>query len=227
MSATNHVPASSEADLLSLVREMVGAQPPLAAGQQQIVVGLYRMFAEGNGVVPQTLADHLDVSLDAVDDALRRWPGVERDSAGRITGMGLTTETTQHRVNIGPISLYAYCALETMFIPAILNQTVEVASLSPSGGTVSVRLTPHELLSSHPETAVITLVRPSDRLGDDVRRSYCCYVHFFLEPSSAEAWTQRVDGAFALSVEDAATFGRLLAHRLFSDVLDPPNRLRR
>ena len=210
-----------EVDLHALVEEMVGAQPPLSPEQRRIIIGLYRMFAEGHGVVPRALADRLDVPLAAVEDALRAWPGVERDGEGRITGMGLTTEPTPHSLVIGDARLYAYCALETLYVPAILNQTVEVVSLSPTGGRVSLRLDAEGLLSSNPETAVLSLIHPSRRLGDDVRSSYCCYVHLFPEQSSAEAWTQRIDGAFAIPVEDAAEFGRLLARRMFGDVLTP------
>ena len=66
--------------------------------------------------------------------------GMQSDDSGNIIGAALTTRETPHRVRIAGRELYAWCALDTLFIPGLLGETALVESSCPSSGEV-IRLT--------------------------------------------------------------------------------------
>ena len=66
--------------------------------------------------------------------------GLESDESGNIVGAALTTRETSHAVRVAGKELYAWCALDTLFIPGLLAETAEVESTCPSSGE-TIRLT--------------------------------------------------------------------------------------
>lgn len=87
--------------------------------------------------------------------------GLERDEAGNIIGAALTTRSTPHSIGIAGKQLFAWCALDTLFIPGLLGEVGEVASTCPIS-QVAVRLTvkPDGVHTSHPRGAVLSVVLP-------------------------------------------------------------------
>ena len=60
------------------------------------------------------------------------------DETGNVVGAALTTLPTPHRVSFGGSfgdsfggDLFAWCALDTLFIPGLLDQTADVESTCP------------------------------------------------------------------------------------------------
>ncbi len=57
-------------------------------------------------------------------ERLECWPNVERDQQGRVVGFsGLTLRPTAHSLRVGDRQLYAWCAWDTLFLPALLDET--------------------------------------------------------------------------------------------------------
>ena len=64
-----------------------------------------------------------------------RWPNVELDDHGRVVAFsGLSLTPTGHRFTVGGRQLYAWCAWDTLFLPALLDQPAHVESSCPVTG---------------------------------------------------------------------------------------------
>jgi len=103
------------------------------------------IFDQG-GVSSETFSEVLDVTPGAARelfDSLAAM-GVERDEAGRITGAALTRTKTRHAlhesIGDGERVFYAWCALDALFIPGLLDRTFEVESRCPTNDA-AIRLT--------------------------------------------------------------------------------------
>jgi len=51
--------------------------------------------------------------------------GMESGDSGNIVGAALTTRETPHKVRLSGRDLYAWCALDTLFIPGLLGEDAE------------------------------------------------------------------------------------------------------
>lgn len=118
------------------------------------------------------------------------------------------------------MTLYAWCALDTLLLPLALGRMARVRSTPPAGGgTVELTVDAAGVRDITPPGAVMTLLRPSEALGVDVSGRFCCFVHFFASEEAAQTWAERVEGTFVVSIEDGAELGRLLAGRMFGAAL--------
>ena len=110
-----------------------------ARGLRSIIRGIYRDGAVSAG----SLAKELGVDATearALFSALADF-GMEFDESGKVVGAALTNKETPHTIRIGGRKLYAWCALDTLFIPGLLNETAEIESTCPTSGA-QIRLIP-------------------------------------------------------------------------------------
>ena len=87
--------------------------------------------------------------------------GVQFDETGNIIGAALTTRETPHRMRIRGNGLYAWCALDTLFIPGLIGETAEVESTCPqSGAAIRLTVSPTGIESCEPSEAWISVFLP-------------------------------------------------------------------
>lgn len=95
--------------------------------------------------------------------------GMQVDAEGNIVGAALTTLETPHRVRFDGKDLFAWCALDTLFIPGLLGKTVAVESTCPSsGGAVRLLVSPDRIESVEPDGVWLSVFIPggsSRRVG--------------------------------------------------------------
>ena len=122
-------------------------------------------IARRGSVSPDEFASKLGVDPSRASEVFRDLAtmGVEVDDQGNIVGAALTTRQTPHRVRLkGKEDLYAWCALDTLFIPGLLGEEAEVVSTCPvSGETVRVTVAPDGVRDCSPPEAVLSVVVPS------------------------------------------------------------------
>lgn len=161
-----------------------------------------RLLAEGRPVSPAGIAEAAGLSLERVETALRDLSDVEWTSEGRVEGLGLTPRATPHRIRIGEVDRYAWCAMDTLLIAAILDRRVEVES--PDGTTgepLRFEADGRQILAADPPSIVVSwFVDPS---AEGVRAAACQYGHFFASRESAEAWLARYPQGGVLSLDEA------------------------
>lgn len=87
--------------------------------------------------------------------------GMQLDDKGNVIGAALTTQPSPHRVRVGGKDLYAWCALDTLFIPGLLGETADIESPSPvGGGSVQLRISPWRIESCEPPDAWVSVFLP-------------------------------------------------------------------
>ncbi|HKX17302.1 MAG TPA: organomercurial lyase [bacterium] len=201
--------------------EFAGAAPQFDAAGGRVAVALYRELAKGAAVPLARLAALLDVPPEAVASALSA-STVFYDGSGAVTGFrGLALgEVSPHRLRVDGVTLYTWCAWDSLFIPGILGRTAEVVSRDPTAGApISLRVGPDRVEHVDPAGTVLSFLAPERRLDRDVIRNFCHFVHFFGSAENGRTWTAAHPGTFLLSVEDAFALGRLTNARNFGGAL--------
>jgi alkylmercury lyase len=122
----------------------------------------------------------------------------------------LSLEPTSHVLEVDGRALYAWCALDTLFLPELLGRPAQIRSTCPqTGETISLGVDAAGARDVVPECAVMTLHGVSGLDLEDAIGTFCCYVHFFARQDAAEAWAQRSEGTYVVSIAEAFEYGRL------------------
>lgn len=182
----------------------------------RIYLPLLRLIAEGKPVAPERLATVSHHSLEEIE-ALVRSSDVEVDAEGKIAGWGLTLRPTPHQFHLGEKTLYGWCALDTLILPALLGATAQVVSRCPATGK-EIRLTetPEAILNLSPASAVISVRPPLEAADPCKAREICLQGHFFASREVAAAFPSLHPHMTLLSVEEAAQLGREMSRRILA-----------
>jgi alkylmercury lyase len=199
------------------------------AAAQRVQLALYRLIAAGLPVDRDGLA--LAVGRDPVEvaDILAAIPASNflYDSGGQIVGFrGLGQVPTRHHLGFAGKRLFAWCAFDCLFLPALLGGTLEVASACPASGA-EIRLTvtpkgviPGGVTAAGPESTVLSFVTPEPAdMRAELRDVFCCHVNFFAGPDVAEAWCASHPGARVLTLDQGFELARLRNAAGFGAVL--------
>lgn len=152
---------------------------------------LARLLARGEAVTVEELAAAGGWLVEEVRGGLQGHPSVEWDEAGRIVGFGLTLRPTPHRLRFNGRTVYGWCASDALMFPVMLGKAGIVHSTCPATGEpVRVELVPDRVVSVDPPGAVVSEVRPSERVGD-VRADICGLGHFFSSREAAAPWLEQ------------------------------------
>lgn len=215
----------------TLLDRIVGLRPNTGRHAKQFALQLYRLLARGNPVRVEELAETLNRRSFQMRRTIDSWPSlVQQDEHKRVVGFGgLTLERTQHRFSIGGRSLYTWCAWDSLFIPEILGKTAHVQSECPvTGRSISVTVRPDGVSDCDPPEAIVSFLLPDAvDLEQDVRGSFCEYVHFFASRDAGDEWTRRNEGTFLLTVSEAFELGRRKNASQFGDILKQSSPLKR
>jgi alkylmercury lyase len=149
--------------------------------------------------------------MPAVFGRLRE-TGLEFDGDGNLVGAALTLRPSPHRFRVAGRDLFAWCSLDTLFLPGLLEETAEVESACPvTGVPIRLRVTPDRVEAYSPATTVLSIVLPgiscsTDRTGP--ASSVCSQMFFFANRSAAESWVRDRAGVAVLTVEEAFELAR-------------------
>jgi hypothetical protein len=126
------------------LREVIGAWRADSAGtareeRDRRILGLIALvqgIADRGAVTPAEFVARLGTSPDEAASLLRSLVagGVELTEDGSVVGAALTTRPTPHRFRVRGKDLYAWCALDTLFLPGLIDATAEVRSTCPESG---------------------------------------------------------------------------------------------
>jgi alkylmercury lyase len=182
----------------------------------EIIPPPLNLLARSKPASPEEIAATSARSPEEVRAALDRFPSAEWDEQGRVVGLGLTLQLTPHRLELEGRTLFAWCALDALLFPILLERPASIES--PCRGTgelVHIEVTPAEIEVVEPPSAVVSIVAARDLTN--FRRVSCNNAHFFSSPEAASRWLEKHPEATILSVEDALRLGRLIADGL-SDI---------
>ena len=177
---------------------------------------LMQLLANGAPVTIEQLATAVHRSPDEVTEALHQFAEIDYDEAGRVVGAGLSLLPTPHRFEVNGHALFAWCALDTLAFPALLERTAQVSSSCPvTGATIHLTVTPERMERLDPPDAVVSIVVPAEgEASCNVREAFCIYSHFLRSRETAAPWLVEHPGAILLSVEEAFQLGREIARHM-------------
>ena len=211
-------------DIDALAGHLLRAFPALDPAGQRLSLALYRELARGAPVSPSSLADRAGMPADAVVRLLRSWPGVYYDGEQRVIGFwGLAIAPMPHRLRVDGRNLYAWCAWDTLFLPALLGTGAEVeSSCRATGAPVRLTVTPHNVKPAEPaELSVSFLLPGAEAMSANIITSFCHYVHFFSSQEAAKPWLAQHPETFLLSLDDAYELGRYMNQARYGSALGP------
>ena len=208
------------------MRMLIEPGGPLDYGPNlsRLLVRVMRELAQGRPV-PKERVDQIvaDVGI-AREDADRLLGGVtERNSDGNIFGiLGLSLNNTPHRFYVDGTQMSAWCAADTLKLPAMLDQSATVESKSPlTGEKIRLTVSPQGMEEVDPAGAVVSIVivDPADANMGSVEAiwgTFCHHIFFFASREEAERWAAGRDDIEILSVEEAYELVRLLSSRFLA-----------
>ncbi len=189
----------------------------------RLLLQVIRQLAQGRPItaeqVDQRIAD-LGIAEEPAHQFLREV--TERDATDQLVGaMGLSLSDHPHRLSVAGVSLSAWCAIDTLFLPAMLQQTATIESPSPvTHHPIRVRVSPERVEEVSPEVAVVSLVlvdpsRENMASVQAIWSTFCEHVHFFATREEAEQWANGRDDIAFLTVEEGFAWGRQVWSRVF------------
>lgn len=202
----------SEEELAQLATELLDALPAFDADEERIAFAVHRLLAEGDPVPERSIAEATGLAPERITRALDGWPGfVFRDERGDITGFfGLTREElSPHRLEVAARQLWAWCSVDTLFLPVVLGQEARIESVcATTGERVSAVVGPDGVREVSPPVAVTSYLRLDGPFGDDVIVSACHHVLFFSSEEAGEQWIGDREDHFLLTLEQGFELGR-------------------
>jgi alkylmercury lyase len=139
-----------------------------ATDEKNLTTDILNAIAEGLPVSTTALEERTGLDFDEVDGIFDRMRGAgsEFNADGHLVGNVLTQIPTPHHFNIDGKELYAWCALDTLFLPGLMGRTAEVESTCPATGQ-GIRLTvaPNHIDSSSPDGIVVSIIIPGEADG--------------------------------------------------------------
>lgn len=183
------------------------------AGFADFLMAVLRELSKGRPVSRQVLAATLGWSPQRLAGLLEYASSTEYDDDRNIVGYGITLRQTAHAFEVDGRRLYTWCALDTLMFPALLRKSAAVFSRCASTGEpIVLSVAPHELRSVEPAGVVMSLLLPE--ASGDIRRSFCCNVHFFVSARESRNWVTNHPKLEIVGVEDAFRFGQSVAAQL-------------
>jgi alkylmercury lyase len=193
---------------------------------RRLLLQVIQQLAHGHPITAEQV-DHLIADLGIGSDQAHQFlrEVTERDATDQIVGaMGLSLSDHPHRLSVAGVSLAAWCALDTLFLPALLQQTVTIESPSPvTHQLIRLRVSPHRVEEVTPEAAVVSfvLVDPSRENMASVEAiwgAFCNHVHFFASREEGEQWASVRDDVILLTVEEGFASERQVWSSVFPDL---------
>lgn len=199
---------------------LADALPPIGEEGRRLARRVARLLAEGQPLETERIARVLGRPEAETEAALAELPWVVRDDLDRVVGFwGLALIETPHRLRVDGRDLFAFCAMDALYLAFLLGERIDIESTSPTTGEpITLTVSPEGLGDVSPAGAAVSLRVPAEGFtgpSSQVLRDACHFIHFFASERAAQEWASQRDGTFVVSIEDAFELAaRSLAPRL-------------
>ena len=94
--------------------------------------------------------------------------GAEFDGDGNLLGLALSLNPTPHEFRVAGLGLFAWCSLDTMFLPGLIDQTAEIESTCPvTGANIRLTVSPNGPSDVNRVETALSIVIPGGMSGCD------------------------------------------------------------
>lgn len=173
---------TSAPTMAALSDHLLGVFPTLDATDRVLSFALYRLLANGGPVAIAALARKVGISVNEATRRLQSWPGLYYDGEQRVIGYwGIALGAMSHHLRVNGRVLYAWCAWDTLFLPAVLGQRAEVKSVCRgSRRPVQLSVGPNDVEAVEPAGLVVSFLLPDvASVRADVIASFATSCIFF------------------------------------------------
>jgi alkylmercury lyase len=182
--------------------------------EMKLTTSFLQILSEGQPVSAAQLAQRVDLPIEQIEAVFEQFAarGGEFDADGNLVGAALTLNPTPHRFRVKGHDLYAWCSLDTIFLPGLIGETAAVESHDPvSGETIRLTITPDGVADYNPDSTVLSITIPGvscrteASCGPDTgpQSEACSQMHFFTSRETAATWLKDRPGIAIFSVEEA------------------------
>lgn len=171
-----------------------------------------RLLARGKPLSAQELAQEIGDPVEFVVTALHQMQegGAEFNDKGELIGAALTLSPTNHQFEVDGIQLYAWCALDTMFLPAYIGKTAKVTSSCPvTRKTISLTIHPDGIENLTPQETVLSIMTATG-CSAGIEGTFCSQVNFFASRDAAKQWIGDRSDFSILSVSESYQLARTI-----------------
>ncbi len=199
-----------ENNIMQLSDFFIKAFPGMNKFEQQTALSLYRLLARGKPVSSNLLAKSVNYAEADIEKLIKSWSGIFYDDDNNVTGFfGLTLDETSHRMIVDGVTVYTWCAWDALFIPELLDTTVNVRSICPvTNENIELEVSPTFVKMVNNNDIVVSFLKPNLENLDNITTSFCHFVHFFSNPTVAEQWCSKNKDTFLLSLNYAFLVGK-------------------
>jgi alkylmercury lyase len=205
-------------DLTELALLFTEAFPKLDETGRQQALTLYKLLAQGQPVTTSVFAGSIGKTPIETQQLLDEWTGVYYQPDGDIVGFwGLSVSETAHQIIINDITLYTWCAWDTLFIPNILQTECSITTHCPlSQQRITLTVSPDMINTLAPDTAVISFIKPElQKIKDNVVQSFCQQIFFLASETEGQKWCNNHPDAFILSMDQGFQLGQQIVRQVF------------
>ncbi len=171
-----------------------------------------RLLAQGIPVSARQLAEGLGVPVESVATAFQRLQqgGCEFNDKGELIGAALTLTPTRHHFQVENVQMYAWCALDTLFLPAHIGKPACITSTCPvTGESIALTVTPDGVEMVTPPDTVLSIVT-AQNCTSGIEGTFCGQIHFFASRDAAKQWVGERDYFAILSVAEAFQLAQVI-----------------
>ncbi len=198
--------------------------------EAKLVRAMYPPLAQGEPVAPADVATNSGFPLKVIEKSFRlmKRSGAEFDESGNLIGMALTLRPTNHKFVVDGHELYAWCAVDTLFLPGLVGKTAEVESICPATGErIRLRISPTGLESVDPLETVVSVVVPGASAackpgqGKGAGSASCQSMNYFVSREVAEKHLGADSDVAILDVQEASQLAQKVWVKPYLKALEP------
>jgi len=199
---------------------LVDAFPALSRSEQNLALTLYLQLAKGQAVQIDSLATLVSLRPEQVLSKLKHWPGVFFNKDQCVIGFwGLSVQKMNYLMKMPNSICYAWCAWDTLFIPQLIKQIIEVTSVCPiSSQSIQLQIFPTEVLCTEKNKPLVSFVQPDrKKLENNIIQSFCHSVYFLSNRAAAEKWILEYPNSILLTLSQAFEIGQQVNQQRYSN----------
>lgn len=195
----------------------------------RITAFVLQSSAKGKPISVEEFAEFSDQTLMEAKVQYRkmRMSGADFGDEGRLIGNALTMRPTRTIMTMDGRKLYAWCALDTLFLPGLVGESATVHSISPvSSDPIRLTVSPKGVESFNPTEAVLSVVLPGVSIACELGRpggadgDVCNAMHFFSDREEAVGYLGEGTDIAILTVEEASELAQRAWVRPYRSALE-------
>ena len=176
--------------------------------QYQLKKLILQLLSIGKPISAAEFAEKTQIHEDQVKlrFEMLKHAGYEFDDAGNLVGAALTLVPTPHHFQVKGNELFAWCALDTIFLPSFIGESAIVRSTGPTTGyIIELTVSPDGIETYSPPDIVVSISIPGISCSFDItgpQSDTCSQMHFFSSRGAAKTWLKDHPGVEILTIDE-------------------------